>query len=68
MKPLLNEHECAALLGCSHRALQKSRVTGTGVTVPFVKVGGLVRYELDEIAAYIARQRRTTTSDTGAGA
>ena len=63
MTPLLNEHEAAALLGCSHRSLQKSRITGTGVTVPFVKVGGLVRYDQDEIAAYIARQRRTTTRD-----
>ncbi len=61
MTPLLNEHEAAALLGCSHRSLQKSRITGTGVTVPFVKVGELVRYELDAIEAYVASQRRTST-------
>ena len=47
----------------SPRTMQKWRVTGDGP--PFMKIGNAVRYSLDDLAAYLERQRRTSTSDSG---
>jgi hypothetical protein len=62
---LLTERQVAALLGISHRTLQKARVTGLGVAIPFVKLGNCVRYDEREVSSYVERCRRTSTSDTG---
>ena len=62
--PLVNEHEAARLLGVSVRSLQKGRCTGTGITVPFVKLSRRVAYRPEDLEAFIAANRRTSTSDT----
>lgn len=51
---LLDERAVAEGLGVSVKTLQNWRCTGA-VSLPFVKVGRLVRYQEDEISAFIAR-------------
>ena len=64
--PLVNEHEAARLLGVSVRSLQKGRCTGTGITVPFVKLSRRVAYRPEDLTAYVAANVRQSTSDPGA--
>ncbi len=59
---LLNQEQLAELLGCSTRTLERQRLEGT--SIPFVRVGRLVRYRLIDVHQYLERQRRTSTSDT----
>ena len=59
---LLNQEQLADLLGCSTRTLERLRLEGA--SIPFVRVGRLVRYRLIDIHQYLERQRRTSTGDT----
>ncbi len=52
LDPLLSDRDVARILRCARSSLQKSRVRGDGP--PWVKLGGLVRYRPEDIAAYIA--------------
>lgn len=49
---LLNEKAAAAFLGCSYKTLQKWRSTRTP-QLPFVKLGGLVRYRMLDLERFI---------------
>lgn len=61
---LLNEHEAAALLGYTVRALQNWRFRGGGPA--FVKVSERsVRYRRRDLASWIESRIRTSTSDPG---
>ncbi len=57
---LLTTAEAARMLQISPSALNKWRLTGGGPH--YVKVGRSVRYSDGEIAAYIERQVRVSTS------
>ncbi len=59
---LLNQEQLAELLGCSTRTLERLRLEGT--SIPFVRVGRLVRYRLLDVHQYLERQRRTSTNVT----
>lgn len=62
---LLKQDQVAEMLGVSPRTLERWRLTGQGPR--FVKVGGtVVRYRLDAVEAFIARDERSSTSETGA--
>lgn len=52
---LVDEHEAAALLGLSVKTLRRWRWAGR--ELPFVKLGGSVRYDLADIDAYVAAGR-----------
>jgi hypothetical protein len=64
---LLTEREVADILGISVKTLRNWRCSG-GPPLPFVKISRAVRYEPETVARFIAHQRRTSTSDTGAEA
>ncbi len=63
IKPLLHEKVVAEILGCSVKKIQKDRWLGVGIS--FVKIGHLVRYRQEDIAAYIDEAVRQSTSDPG---
>ncbi len=57
---LLTVQEAADVLRCSVSSLDKWRLTGNGPQ--FVKVGARVRYRPADVAAYVARATRLSTS------
>jgi hypothetical protein len=63
---VLNQKEAARLLGVSTRTLERHRVTGTGPT--FTCLGRLIRYRQCDLADYVDRNLRTSTSQSSAAA
>lgn len=63
---LLKETKVAAILSIDVGTLRKWRWAGCGPT--FIKVGTAVRYDPDDLQAYIDANRRKSTSDTGEAA
>ncbi len=61
----LNQIALADRWNISARTLERWRWIGEGPR--YVKLGGRVRYRLEDIEAYEARQVRASTADTGAG-
>ena len=59
--PLLTEREAADFLGVSARCLQDKRLRGGGC--PYVKIGRLVRYRMEDITTFVEAGRRSHTSD-----
>ena len=57
---LLLPEQTAAVLGVSGKTLEKWR--GQGGHLPFLKIGGLARYQKKDVLAYFDEQRRTSTS------
>ena len=62
MDRLLNQTEVAKLLGVSTRTLERLRVTGTGPR--FTRLNKLVRYRPCDLADYVDRGLRMSTSET----
>jgi len=58
---LLNAKSVSQMLGVSYKSLANSRNTGTGIQIPFVKVGRLVRYQLSDVEEYINSHRFSHT-------
>lgn len=58
---LVDERRAAALTGHSARTYQKWRGDGGGP--PFHKLGRTVRYDLNELQAWVGAQRRSSTRD-----
>jgi predicted DNA-binding transcriptional regulator AlpA len=52
MLQLLSDKDVAQLTGRARSTLQKDRVAGTGI--PFIRLGGLVRYRAADVEAYLA--------------
>jgi len=61
MDRILNQKEAAKLLGVSTRTLERLRIAGTGPQ--FTRLGRLVRYRECDLADYVARNLRTSTSE-----
>ncbi|MGD0949925.1 MAG: helix-turn-helix domain-containing protein [Candidatus Binatia bacterium] len=61
---LLNEQEAAVKLHVSAKTLQRWRWAGRGPH--YVKVGKCVRYDPEDLCAFIDAGRRNSTSDPGA--
>ena len=59
----LNTREAAARLRLSARTLDRYRVSGDGPV--FLKLGGRVRYLIEDLDAWVKTRRRTSTSDDG---
>lgn len=55
----LTEQQLSSLLNISVRTLQVQRCRGAGI--PFVKIGRLVRYDVEAVREYLDGQRRTST-------
>jgi len=61
---LINEHEAAAFLGYTTRALQNWRVRGGGPA--FVRVSDRsIRYRYSDLSAWVEARLRVSTSDQG---
>lgn len=62
-KKLLSEKEAAEYLGVSRQYLRKSRVNGDrgehGGMPPYVRIGRLIRYDIDAVDAWINGHART---------
>jgi hypothetical protein len=61
MSVLLNTRQAAAHCNLSPRTLEKLRVKGGGPH--FLRLGGAVRYQLEDLDLWIASSRRRTTSE-----
>lgn len=57
----LTERELAKRHGYTVRKLQKDRLQGGGI--PFVKLGGAIRYRLADVLAYEAAHQYQSTSE-----
>lgn len=53
----LNQEQLARRWALSPRTLERWRWLNEGP--PFIKIGGAVRYPIEDVEAYEARQRRT---------
>jgi len=60
---MLSVSEAADFLRISKSWLNKRRCMGGPDAIPFVKIGRRVTYSIDDLATFVARRRRRTTSD-----
>jgi hypothetical protein len=58
---LLTTQELAEFRGCGENTLEQERLKGKGV--PYIKFGKSVRYDWRDVEAYIAANRRRSTSE-----
>jgi predicted DNA-binding transcriptional regulator AlpA len=58
MRALLNDTELARLTGRSRSAWQKDRHKNQP-TIPFIKCGRLIRYDMDDVEAWLKQNRVT---------
>ena len=64
--PLLTDTDVARLTGRARKTLQKDRLRGGDVLIPFIRLGRLVRYRLSDVQRFIAqRPALRSTSDVG---
>lgn len=65
IQQLLNTKEAAEILGVHHHSLTKARSYRTEPRIPFVRVGGAIRYRPEDIVAYIeSRTQRPDAVET----
>lgn len=60
---LLDTDTAARRLGIRPATLRRWRTQGQGP--PYLKIGALVYYEVDELRRWITAQRRRSTADAG---
>lgn len=53
VEELFDTNQASKLLGMKSKSLANSRHTGTGLQIPFIKLGSLVRYRLSDLQGYI---------------
>jgi hypothetical protein len=53
VEKLLNTKQASELLNVNDKSLANSRHTGTGIQVPYIKMGKIVRYKLSDLQSYI---------------
>lgn len=63
LRALVNETEAARILALRVKTLRRWRWGGQGP--PYLKIGGAVRYDPADLAAFIKSSRRHSTSDPG---
>lgn len=57
---LLSEKQVSTWSGISVKTLQGMRIRGHGI--PFIKIGRLVRYDPEQIHAFMEKQTKISTS------
>lgn len=62
-RPRLRTVAAAAYTGLAKSTLEKMRVRGDGC--PFIRIGRAVLYDPDDLDAWLASNRRRSTSDHG---
>jgi len=63
MKNLLITKEAAMYLGISPKSLANSRSSGTGIIIPYVKIGGACRYKQSDLDKYIEERTFNHTGE-----
>ena len=63
MTKYLSTKELSEYLGLSIPTLQRWRLTGQGI--PFSKLGGAVRYDIQDVNAWVDEHKRTNTVKEG---
>jgi hypothetical protein len=63
VEKLYNAKEASQMLSISINTLANSRCTGVGVQIPYIKVGGLVRYKESDLESYIDRRTFNHTGE-----
>lgn len=62
--PLLTDTDVARLTGRARKTLQKDRLRGGDKSIPFIRLGRLVRHRLSDVQRFIAqRPALRSTSD-----
>ena len=60
---LLDTKQASDFLGVNDKSLANSRYTGTGIQIPFIKMGKIVRYRQSDLEAYIEKNTFTHTGE-----
>jgi predicted DNA-binding transcriptional regulator AlpA len=63
---LLSDRDLARVIGRSRSSIQKDRLKGG--SVPFVRIGRLVRYRLADVEAWLAARPTLNSTSDRAGA
>ena len=60
---LLDTKQASDFLGVNDKSLANSRYTGTGIQIPYIKMGKIVRYRQSDLEAYIEKNTLTHTGE-----
>lgn len=64
---LLTPKQTGEAIQVSVEALANSRCTGTGITIPYIKIGKFVRYRESDIQAYLDNNTHNHTGESKGG-
>ncbi len=64
VEELLDTNQASKVLGMKSKSLANSRHTGTGLQIPFIKLGNLVRYKVSDLQSYIENNTFNHTGET----
>ena len=67
IEELLDTNKASQVLGMKSKSLANSRHTGTGLQIPFIKLGNLVRYRLSDLQRYIEKNTFNHTGESKEG-
>jgi len=63
---LLSSEETSEILGVNIKSLSNSRYTRTGMVIPYIKLGKIIRYKESDIRAYIEANTLNHTGEVKA--
>jgi predicted DNA-binding transcriptional regulator AlpA len=66
--PLLTDEDVARLTGRARKTLQKDRLRGGDESIPFIRLGRLVRYRLSDVQRFIAQRPALRSTSDASGA
>jgi hypothetical protein len=66
--PLLTDTDVARLTGRARKTLQKDRLRGGEESIPFIRLGRLVRYRLSDVQRFIAQRPALRSTSDASGA
>jgi hypothetical protein len=66
--PLLSDTDVARLTGRARKTLQKDRLRGGDESIPFIRLGRLVRYRLSDVQRFIAQRPALRSTSDARGA
>jgi len=60
---LLSTKQASDFLGLNDKSLANSRYTGTGMQIPYIKLGNIVRYRQSDLEEYIEKHTFNHTGE-----
>jgi hypothetical protein len=64
---LLNTKQASDFLGLNNKSLANSRYTGTGMQIPYIKMGKIVRYRQSDLDDYLENNTFNHTGEAAKG-